>query len=401
MRAQHLRRLQRYIGGFVLAFAAGFALWPGPSASASTSADDEVAAVGTQCLRAGFSARRPFWTSTGVWNNSDLVLVDTVRRALLPYSRDGWPGMEPATQLSKSLKDLYPKRIAARDDGRFVMQADAHRFIVLNRAYSTEESVDVFSRMSPAGFAIDKVYTWAPAGKDILAFADLKDQDEKEDSGIVRFPLTPQATGEKARDVQFLLSTDMDASRKYHRLGYSYITAIGDTGYFVLMGDGIDLWKHVNRKPKPEPMKALAPLFPGQTAPQLPSYVRREDFLSVMSTVEKARMPTGLYGLDRFLYLVWRQPKGGSTQWLLSKIDPDPRVDKVVSTVEIPSRANHLFVVPGHSYWAFVEKGPALGLDKQEVRSVLTIPSRSLQASFERAHLVEKSGRRELVSSCQ
>jgi hypothetical protein len=284
-----------------------------------------------------------------------------------------------------------------------VIQAEGNRFFVLSpTSYSTESNVDVLSRKGPGGSTIERVLTWAPVGKDVVAFASVRtpkgeDDDVSNDgwsSGIVRFSL--DAKRGKNSGFQFVGSKDLpinNTSRVYHRLGFSYIAALGNSAYVLLMENGaFGLWKNEEGN-KLEPMEALndenkwLPL--SESLSTLASFRANEDSVSVMKAVEEASMPIGLYASihegEGFLYLLSRRPKDGKTQWLLSKIDP--KQDQVVSTVVIRSRANHLFAIPGsqEGNWTFVEKGPLLGLKEQKVYGILTIPTTSMLKAFDRA----------------
>jgi hypothetical protein len=295
--------------------------------------------------------------------------------------------MDLPGSLSKSWSDLYPIRLAVRDDSRLVVQAEANRFLTLDPEYAAEGNMNTLLKAGPNGSTIEKVFTWAPAKGDIVAFADVKAPGDRWGAGVVRFSTDLEATSHG-----FQLLNDLspqDASRKFHRLGFSYIAALGDTAYYLLMDNGFHLWKSDPGKDA-EDMKDLTESFPSwKSSPQLPSYVMPEDFTSVMETIEGSAFPTGLYGWrdpvsgERSLYLLSRQPQNGVVQWLLSRIDPAS--GDVTGTVLIQSHANHLFAIPGPVMWAFVEKGPALGLTEQEVGDILTIPAERVRSSLERS----------------
>jgi hypothetical protein len=357
---------------------------------------------GRQCKRSSLT-RPPLWSGSGAWNGEELVLMDTVRRGLLPYSADGQARLEPRGPLSKALTDLYPMRVAARSDGHMVVQADADRFLVVDRGYAAVDNVSAHllaAQVGPGstlekGSTIEKVYTWAPAGTDIVAFADVKAPGERWATGIIR--LSPDKGS-----FEFLNNLPMDdVSRKYHRLGYGYITSLGDTAFYLLMGNGTHLWRHEKGK-EPEDLGDLERAFPlWKKFPLLLSYVDPRDFETIMGTVEKSAMPTGLYGWkdptsgQEALYLVSRQFQNGKTEWLLTQISKSGRVG---GTVFIRSDANHLFAIPGPSQWAIVEKGPATGLQQQTVESIYTIPAEKVKGSFER---LAGQGSRGSLDICQ
>jgi hypothetical protein len=369
-----MRLAQRLFAGSVsLALLVGFVT----SAKAAPSSGSKA------CQVSSFSTK-PLWASAGFQNQSDLVVLDTVRRDLLPYSREGRAKRSVSAPLSKSLNDLYPIGVALRSDGltgdgNILVQAEFNRFLVLTPTYTFESSIDVLARLTREGSSIERLYTWAPTWSsrgnenEIVAFADLK-KDEHWSTGIVRFSADPRQ--ESSSIVLKDLSVN-EASRKFHRLGYSYISALQENAYVLLMDNGFRLWKS-DKVGRFKELYKFGRSFPLKEVPVLPAFIRPTDYALVMSEVEGAEMPTGIYGWEGNLYVVWRRPLAiGGTEWLLSKVRPSD--GQVMSTVVVPSRANHLFAVPGARDWVFVEKGPALGLRDQEVRSVLTVNSERLR----------------------
>ena len=383
---QTRRRLLLGLGGVLLPLLVGAFVAPGSQATAGENRGGSPV-PSSLCKRSAL-AMPPLWTGSGAWNGDDLVLIDTVRRRLLPYSADGRARVEPQAPLAKALVDLYPTRIAAAGDGRLVVQADASRFLLMDGGYAKRGDVlaSLLAAQDGSGSTIDKIYTLALAGQDIVAFADVKTPGvagvDRWSTGIVR--LYP---GKGSFEVLHNLPRD-DVSRKYHRLGYAYIAGLGDTAFYLLMGNGTHLWRHEQGK-EPEDLGDLERFFPlWKKSPALPSYVSAQDFVSVMETAEESSMPTGLYGWkdpasgQEALYLVSRQVQNGKTQWLLTKLLP--KNGRSAGTVLIRSDANHLFAVPGPSQWAIVEKGPAVALQEQEVKNVFILPAEKVRRSFDR-----------------
>lgn len=392
------RRLRISVGvGLLVLLAAFFASGAGAVGGANR---EDVGA----CKRSTLTSP-PLWTGSGVWNGEDLVLVDTVRRSLLPYSPTGRTMMEPRGSLQKALRDLYPIRLAASvgasreqvGGDRLAMQVDADRFLVMDRGYATLRNVN--ARQLPArdgsGAAIDKIFDWTLAGSDIVGFADVKAPGDRWFSGPVRFSM------DAPNDFQVLnnLATD-DTSRLYHKLANPYTASLGDTAYYLLMGNGIHLWKHA-KGGEPVDLGDLEATFPAWTASShsLPSFVNPQDASGLMQAVERSSMPTGLYAWvdpesnQKALYLASRQWQEAKTDWLLTKLDP--KDGHVLGTTRIGSKANHLFFVPGADQWAVVEKGPLLGLREQEVKSIYTIPAAKVVKAFQHPK------RTEVLDICQ
>jgi hypothetical protein len=113
-------------------------------------------------------------------------------------------------------------------------------------------------------------------------------------------------------------------------------------------------------------------------SPQLPSFESPDDLPLIMKMVEASTMPTGLYGWEHSLYLLWRKPEGAKTLWFLTRIYPN----KQPRTVSIKTSANHLTVVPGPNAWAFVEKGRVRSWGEQNIDSILLVPAERIRSAF-------------------
>ena len=334
----------------------------------SSQAPQGPRALRMDCRRISLS-QPPSWTNSGVWEGANLVLVDTVSGRLLRYSAAGDALGGATAAVPKTLAAAFPTRIAAQD-GKIVVQVGPSSFLNLGPGLSFQGAVDAGERGRAAGGAtIEKLLTWAPAGTDIIGFAEVKEPSDQWSSGVVRFP--QQGSGE-FRSLGESLSTG-SASREFHRLGYHYTAAIGSTGYVLLMEDGFRLYSSPPGSDHLKEMKAL-----GQwSVPELPSFIHPEDYKAVMGVVEESAMPVELYAWGKDLYLLSRRPLGGSTEWRLSRIDVE--ADRIAETTIIPSRAHHLFAIPGKDQWAFVEKGVARGLREQEAKTALLVPSAFIQ----------------------
>ncbi len=366
-----------------------------------------AAGADSACQVSSFS-RKPLWTSAGFWNSSDLVVLDPVQRGLLRYGGDGQARRDVSGQSTKSLSDLHPVGVALRSDGqtgdgKIIIQTEFNqfnRFLLLSPDYTFDGSVvDILSRPTTEGSSIERIYTWAPTWSPtqkqngVVAFADLK-KGVQWSTGVVRFSLDDNSAG------RFLKNLSVnDVSRKFHRLGYPYIASIQEDAYVLLMEDGFRLWKSDPAGNFTE-LATFHESFP--KTPVLPAFVRPTDYAAIMSEVEEAEMmPTGLVAWENKLYVVWRTPPhaGSGTDWFVGEVDRNN--GKVISQAVIPSHANHLFAVPGKGNWAFVEKGPALGLRDQEVRNVITVSSQKLRSVMKASSEQKRSGSQVALKLCE
>ncbi len=310
----------------------------------------------------------PGWTNSGAWNGEHLLLVDTQNQEVLRYSATGRQLGTLGESVTRSLKNTFPTKLAAQGQ-RLVIQVQGDRFLSLDRSYVFHGATDAHERVDYEQSAVRKLLTWALAGSDVFGFAEVESPGNRWSSGLVRFSLDQPGA------FKYLAPRAVTAvSRKFHRLGYPYVAAAGGTGYAVLMEGGqMTLYRSAAGSGQLDKMDALDDV----AAPELPSFVQPEDFVSVMQAVEESAMVAGIYTQGADLYVLFRRPAGGATEWRLSHVNlATGRIDE---TTKLPSRAHHLFAVPGDKRWAFIEKGPARTLNDQDVTGAFLVPASRLQ----------------------
>ena len=341
--------------------------------------------VGTAgCIEATL-LQRPGWTTSGAWtpDGNDLILADAQNHALLRYSSNGRPLGALTGTFGAALSNLSPSVLRSNDltQERLVEVQDggANRLLSMDRNLVPIRIREVESAsFNSSKERISGLFQWQPVGQDLVTFSDIQGPRENDwSSGIVRFaPDDP---------VHFTLLRSIanldDPERTFYRLGFPYITSVGNTAYILTMGTTPGIFKDT----APDGSKAQSlwrvrdPLAAGLNAelnPDLPSLRTKQDFVAVMSVVEHSAMPTGIFGWEQQLYVLSRSPMDGATSWKLSRFDLS---GEPVAEMRIPSSAANLTVVPGPKTWAFVEKGPVLDYGKQEVRSILFVPSSLIQ----------------------
>jgi hypothetical protein len=329
------------------------------------------------------------WINSGAWmkNGTELVVVDARDRKVLSFDPQGNGFIvQPLTQ---ALQRSSPLRIASDSTARnLFIELERGRFAVLDsrRAFPIDWK-DLFGsspgdRGSQETRRLDSLYLWAPVNMDILAYAAIKkrmrDSPESWLEGFVRFPI------ENPRQLQLFATGSREAPKIFYRLGQPLISSLGSTGYLLLLDSGFPVLYRSRRGGKElEPMDALDVLHKDEKsgAPVLPSFIKPDDFPAVMRAVERSSMPVGLYGWGDSLYMLFRSPSAGGTKWVMFKIDPE--ADRIVSSFEIPTQANHLTVVPGSKEWAFIEKGPVRRYKDQDVNGILFVATSRIQAAAE------------------
>lgn len=331
-------------------------------------------------------SQRPWMTSSGAWNGPDLLLADSVRKSLLRYSNTGLALGAVTTPATDELQSFSPERVIGQN-GHLVLELAGVQFATLDPAYrlvrqqngQAVQDVRAKAVRESDGIQIDRSYNSIAAGSDLLAFADLKHPTGSWSRAIVRFPMDRP-------DLFLTLNDDVsEGTLEFALLGHPYMTALGDTAYILLMEPEIRIVRNAKGAADLKDLTYVTDqLFRNRRSPVLPTFDQREDFAAVMRVVEDSDMPTGIYGWEGSLYVVSRKPDRGGTKWSLSKIMVEPENDgdlgELVSTMTLPTRANHLTVVPGPDKWALVEKGPVKGFTTQRIDTLRFIPSSLVRA---------------------
>jgi hypothetical protein len=164
----------------------------------------------------------------------------------------------------------------------------------------------------------------------------------------------------------------------FYQLGLPYIATLGSDGYLISMENPVGIYRSRKGVRGLEPLAAFPRGF--EESPELPTLTVKNEFVGLMAKVEQSKMPAGLYGWKDFLYVLTREPEGQSTRWMLFKVDP--RRDEIVGSTLLPTRANHLTVIPGPKKWAFIEKGRVEGWVRQQINHLFFVPSSRLEGKM-------------------
>lgn len=122
----------------------------------------------------------------------------------------------------------------------------------------------------------------------------------------------------------------------------------------------------------PPGFEQLARIPPGLTGPG-----RQADFDSFFV---KQTLPVALFGQGGDLYLLTRQPASeGGTRWRLHRIDPNH--DRLLGSVDLPTRVINLLVAPGPAWWAVLEEGMASAEGRLSLESLLLLSTEWLARS--------------------
>jgi hypothetical protein len=377
----HQRRPRRWLSLALVLLLAAPAFWV--AGGLTVFAQPREASIRTldTCRRAALRPQ-PSWTESAAWSTSgdNLIVVDTLYNKALRYSKAGRSTGTLPEAVESMLARLYPLRIRS-ENSSFVMELANARFMRLDHNYQPQETLDLQDSVRADGLVATYLFQWAPVARDLLGYGDYKPTDRRDyHSGVLRIPFEEPSRFE-VLDLPF--SEEDRVTRNLYRLGFPLFSSLGSTGVVVGMFEYPKIYLH--EKEEDEDGKVQYRLraldaFPKviEKRPVLAhDFLNPSDFPLVMADVEKAAMPTGIFGWRDFLYVLHRRPKDGSTVWSLSKIDPVR--DRLLGTSTLHTSANHLTAVPGEKEWAFLEKGPVEAFGKQSVRSVLLVPSEGIE----------------------
>jgi hypothetical protein len=305
----------------------------------------------------------PAWTYSGAWRDDTLLLVDVLRESVRIYSADGrYMGDVPRTSSDERFSFSRPTIIQETGGGRYWLEDDDGRFLLLNDRLKV---IAPGVSLKPAGpDGLRAVYQWAPAGKDLFVFGDIR-KGEVASSAFLRVPV--------ANPGQFKVLDTLDLDlRAYYSVGLPFVASVNQKPWYLVA----DEFPYVKG---PDSFKFYF-TFPGKAGrevvnrPELTKERGPKSFRTIFRQLEKARLPSGLYGRDGALFILVRTPVDrGRSNWSMMKFDP--RARKTLWHYSIDSTANHLLVVPGEKYWAFVEKGPVESVGVQAVDSFLRVPA--------------------------
>ncbi len=333
----------------------------------------EAAAARATGLRTVALARKPGWNVSGATGPADtLLLIDALHSRIDQYSSSG---AFVAEIKSPDDRFAFPKPTYIHPiPGGYLLESDEARFIRLDSKLVPSERIDLLAGSKGPRHEIGGIYQWIPLGNgdSILAFGDVHDADGSWSSGFLRVSLKNPAKFEIVKPMRL-----DDPARRFYLLGNPYLAALGDRGYFVLMGRSPSIYEIAADSAEPRPLSSLSMRKALGDRPQLTEQRGVHSYVALYASVEQARgFVSGLYTEGDALYLLKRE---GSTSWSLARVDPTS--GNVEFSKQLPEiSAHHLTVIPGPQEWAFVEKGAVVGPLQQDVSKVVFAASDLLES---------------------
>jgi len=326
------------------------------------------------------------WMGTAVWfaHSAEIVAVNPYANKLVAISPNGVVRTENRSQTLSAFQEFLPARLEYFQDG-YLLASTASEVAAIDGKYYARVAKGNFKENSD-GTATDirSIRDMVVLGSDLVAFgsigAEQKPDARPDNPGftlgffharIERLPKKPLSF----KNAKIFLPLE---DQRYYLLGHRYITATADGIFFVSMGkEAAKLYQYLPSgqlrllTALPATYSSLRPLKSNFTGPLAAE--------AVFDEIETLRLPAGLYGQGRFIYLLTREPdpQAGlgkrATIWLLHQIDP--RNDKLLGSIRLPTTANHLTIVPSPSTWYIFEKGRVTGGAQQRIESILRVPA--------------------------
>jgi hypothetical protein len=306
----------------------------------------------------------PAWTYSGVWSNNSLLLVDVMRSSIMIYNYEGvFQRHLPAISGGHSFSEPSTLKAAG---GRYWLEDEDGKFLSLDaRLKFLGPPLDLkMKAIGPQG-SIRAVLQWIPSEDHLLVFGDLY-KDNEVASAFLWVPI------ENPGRFEILGTIDIeDPARTFYTVGLPLLAVVNGEPWYLVMDEVTYL---------AGPGRRFKFTIPGKVGRE---DLRRTELTkdrslyatqTVFRQLEEARLLPGIYGWHGALFLLARSPmERGRSTWSMMKLDP--RSGSIRWHRLIDSTANHLIVVPGEQYWAFIEKGPVHSPGVQPVNSFLRVPA--------------------------
>jgi hypothetical protein len=312
----------------------------------------------------------PTWAFDGGWlpEGGALVLTDVGAGILRLYDRAGQSLRTVARPGHGPLEFNRPSKIWPISGG--FLLGNGSRYLWLDEELTPIRSYDLETvPVAPSG-TVRALFDWAASEDRIFTAGDVLLPNGSWKRGLLSMPVSDATIYHMVREIPVSSRQEFD----HYLMGYQLVAALGGQGYFLTFSDPpaileIDSANSVR----------ILSSFPGgfETLPALPLHGGFASAEIRYRAYESARLPVGLYGWGGRLYVLTRAPASASgppgTRWSLTKIDP--RTDRIVGSVVLPTRAAHLSLVPGPESWAVLEKGRVERYGVQPIPSLLLIPA--------------------------
>lgn len=290
------------------------------------------------------------------------MLADPGRGEVLLYTPHG----EEAGTFMRPGKGAYdfttpgvPKRL---DDGLLLSDGGSH-WLWLDDDLKPFRQLDFADSPTADGEVIGPPFSW-DVTRDGRLFGSLHviEKDGEWWTGLAEVMLVDPPR------LRRILEVDrFSGEAAFHRLRLDTVAIVGERGYFLQFGDEVTVLSS-------GPRRTLTNVVPERlrSPPTLPQ-VQVETVDAVFRALARAPLAAGIYSHAGELYLLEREPLDEGARWRLHAIDPEK--DRIVRSVELPTRADWIKLAPGPEHWAILEMGPVRGLLEQDHDALTLLPS--------------------------
>jgi len=302
-------------------------------------------------LREDRAEKVPLWSFSGDQGaDGTFYLVDTVRRAVIRYSRDGkFLSDRTESQLFFRDREFQPTAVQVdpRDSSRLLVQSFRTDLLLFEAESLNFMDPVPLGLKNETGDVILRLNSWVAAEQFLLAYAEIEEESGDWYSAFVRVPFEESAPFSNVGD---RIEAD-DPIRIRQNLGHSYI-ALGPDGNeaFVLLDNDRELLQVGPDSVTPIKLslgeKDLTYQRPWQEWNK-----KGLKLVAQLGALEKADTVAHFFADEDYFYLIRRAQR----KWFLSRIDRD--TGRVKDQKALPTRAHHLLVIPGENEPQVVAKG--------------------------------------------
>ena len=246
------------------------AVVPAPVAlSQSTSVD-------SNCPRRSLgAAERPSWTVSADWLSDDeLVIVDSLPNRLLHYRGAGEFLEVDDTPLRASvtekLGNFHPSSVVSTGGPQHWLELTGGRLIRVQGSESLGEPLNLLGLAVGPARRIGALFDWALAGSDLVGFGNLKNAEGVWTTGFYRVNLGNPSEARVLKELPRYAPEKL-----WYRVGFNYITSLGDTGFVLEIGEHLSIAKSEATSGELRTLNA----FPVEIRepPELPDFAARQN----------------------------------------------------------------------------------------------------------------------------
>jgi hypothetical protein len=330
-----------------------------------------LVAQAPRCTRVVLTEPEPLWISSAVYVNSlkEIAVVDPLRNNLVLIGQNGTSHLYDPKRLISDKEKMTPGILNSTGPDSFSLSMIDQRLYRLDAELNKVGLEDLAKAATGAQGSIISTYDSVVSGGEFFSFGAVKAADSQIHFGFFQAPIKDPTRVTFLKDFN-----DVD----YYLLGHHYLADLAGEKYAVMMSPNKPVIVHFPHDGPAEVMDVIPENY--KRAPKFKTEQNGPNSeVALFKEIEGLTIPVGLYGnQDGNLYLLTREPRAGKTRWRLFRIDPKRRLP--TREAELPTTANHLTVLNTPDNWYIFEKGPVQPLGKQQIGSMLTIPSSAIRS---------------------